>query len=497
MTAVRLALAVLLAAVMSCGDDRPRAARFTSSPGDVEAAWLARVGRGPAQTAAVCARGATDPIARALCRTPAPAIGGLADLYDALGLGAGANRRVAVATHSLGLSARTVSALNPRTIVFPHYSPLTEDGIAAAAFSRGEPFVEMVGYDATGNDFNFYLLAFEPECQSTGRGCEPRDLLTERVESGWVGWTLYADRDLEDTALDCGSCHRAQGPDRRRRLLMRQFDGPWMHWGDFRGITPPTTCTDGTGRPITVEVGLTTDGADLLAAIDGPLGRHGGVPVPELIAAPSGYDLSSFLFYASGIADGIGDVPCLTPYCVFAEPHPFPSQDVLCDWLQTGRGDREGGAWARYRAQVSARGLPVPFFGADLLDPTLRATVSADFANFVAQSAPDGDAFTRLAGLVSDDVARAIGYLPDHGAPAPELLATTCGRCHDGSADPGLARAGFDALALDRLDAAGARRVLDRVSLPRASPDRMPPLRSGDLPDWALTRISDFLRPRL
>ena len=55
-----------------------------TSPGDVEQVWLARVGTGPAQTTAVCARGAADPIARALCQSPAPALGGLADLYRAL-----------------------------------------------------------------------------------------------------------------------------------------------------------------------------------------------------------------------------------------------------------------------------------------------------------------------------------------------------------------------------------------------------------------------------
>jgi cytochrome c553 len=484
-----------------CGDGTAPASRFAVSPGDVEHAWLDRVGTGPAQTAVACGRGAGDPVARALCATPAPALGGLADLYRVLGVGPDSGGLAAVATHSLGLAARTVSALNPRVVVFPRYSPLDADRIAAAAFSRGEPFVELVGYDAAANDFNLYLLAFQPAC---GADCAAADLLTARLESGWQGWTLYADRDLEDTPLDCSSCHRPDGAGggavgaAPRRLLMRQIDGPWMHWGDFHGVTPPTVCTDASGANVQVDGTIAADGAELLVQVDGPDGRHGGVAVADLVAAPSGYDLSSFIYYAAGQARGTGDVPCVAPDCAFSEPDPFPSQQILCDRLLTGRADGAGGAWASYRAGMRARGLPVPYFDPDILDGTARAVVGADFATFVASrtAAPGDDAFTRLSGLIAPDAVRAIGFIPDDGAAADVLLQTMCARCHDGRADARLARSRFDATALDRLDAAGAAEVARRLSLPRASPDRMPPLRSGELPDAALARISDFLSAR-
>src|SRR5262249_954185 len=48
----------LAAAAAGCGDDRPAFVGFGVSPGDVERAWLERVGTGPAQTAAACGRGA-------------------------------------------------------------------------------------------------------------------------------------------------------------------------------------------------------------------------------------------------------------------------------------------------------------------------------------------------------------------------------------------------------------------------------------------------------
>ena len=99
-----------------------------------------------------------------------------------------------------------------------------------------------------------------------------------------------------------------------------------------------------------------------------------------------------------------------------------------------------------------------------------------------------------MSGLIAPDVARAIGFLPDEADAAPAILQKMCVRCHAANTAAPLARSRFNAAALDRLDAATAQKILDRISLPRTSPDLMPPLRAGELPPWAIDRIATFLR---
>jgi hypothetical protein len=257
------------------------------SPEDV---WLARIGVGPAQTSRVCAQGGTDRIATALCDKATPPIRGLGDLYRALRLDQQGERLVAVTTHSLGLSARTVSGLNPRVVVYQDISHkrrrVNYEEVVATTFARGEQLVELAALDPTTYEYNFYLLRFTQACNRTR--CTPEDLLTEKIESGWTDWTLYGERDVEDTPLDCASCHMPFGAGTHKMLLMRQEFDPWMHWSDFRGGDERTLCRtadfDGTvGKIVAVAEGL-----DLLRAVEGAGGRYAGVPVAELHAAESG-----------------------------------------------------------------------------------------------------------------------------------------------------------------------------------------------------------------
>jgi hypothetical protein len=450
-------------------------------------------GAGLSSTA--CALGANDPVAGALCASPLPTVRGLAELYRALHLETFLEQRLrAATTHSLGLSSRIVSAINPRVFVFSSFaSPSTQEEfidsghIAAVAFARGEQMVELVGYDPLARDFNFYLLKFEQACNRTR--CAPADLLSAKIETEWTGWTLYADRDLEDTPLDCLSCHRPDGASAPKRLLMRQLFDPWMHWSGFQDFFAKGQCDPARLPPDAGVPGDVVFQGEGIAGIERVVGTAGGsyagIPIDELSSAASGHDLSSFIVIAGTAIEGVG---FLEAQARRGEPHQFDSKQILCE-RAVGRFD----TWQRYRSELFERGLPVPHRGLDVLDSTKRAEATTDLAAFLSRNAAT-DAFELASGLMSAEAQEGCGFVPAETDDAPTILRRMCVRCHDSATEPRLRRARFNAEALDRLDPEKAATIWRRVTASRSSPELMPPLRAGELPSWAVTKIEAFLR---
>ncbi|HEY3500051.1 MAG TPA: hypothetical protein VGK73_35420 [Polyangiaceae bacterium] len=451
----------------------------TRSPDD---AWLVALGTGSEQTAKVCARGQRDRVTSALCGD-APSMGGLAELYAALGLADPEERDVAATTHSLGLAARAVSAANPRVFVFrADGTPLPWERFAVAAFSRGEQLVELVGLDPSTLDYNFYLLRFEQACNVTG--CTPEELLTERAESEWSGWTLYAESDLEDTPFDCVSCHQPFGPDTPKQLLMRQTASPWLHWGDFRGAYESRLCPE-TQWPAPGPW-IPGEGLELLLELEGAEGRYGAIPVRELADAPSGERFALFLTDAENTLRS-SRVPADYPYAQLD----FASTEALCERLATGSSP----TWERQRAESLARGLPVPYFAEDLLDPARRLELEEDRDGFLAEHETEAALDVAMT-LLGPEVATAVGFIPRETDTAAEILRQLCVRCHASSTPSHLLRARFDAAQLESIEPNVACEVRRRIALPQTAPDRMPPLRSGELPAWAVERVLEYLDER-
>ena len=479
-----VAVVVLVSAAGSIGCDRSKRV-VPQSPDDV---WLSRIGTGPAQTARVCGRGATDRVATVLCDKSTPPIRSLDDLYKALHLGRPGQRLVAATVNSLGLSARTVSSLNPRVLVFDDTSHLTEpinyERFVVAGFTRGEQLVELAGLDPATYEYTFYLFRFEQACNRSR--CTPEDLLTEKIESGWTSWTLYADHDLEDTPLDCLSCHLPFGKGTHKMLLMRQVTDPWMHWSDFRGGDERTLCPiqppDGSpGKRV-----VTAEGLDILRAIEGTAGRFAGVPAPELHGAESGKALAKFLVDAEQ-SIRISPYPPGYPY----EQVSFQTRETVCERFYTGTSP----TWDRQRRESLARGLPVPFYRPDVFEPSRRAEVLSDRAAFLRRHAPE-DAADVAASFIGPEIATEVGFLPREKDSAPELLRSMCVRCHATNTDARLKRARFnvEAIETDRVAPATFLAIKRRLSLPKRSPELMPPWRVGELPPWAIARIERYLR---
>lgn len=450
-----------------------------------EHVWLDRVGGGEAQNARVCARGAHDRVARVLCATPPPKISGLEELYRALELGAPEQRRLAAATHSLSLSGRTTSAANPRVIVVANNSivgGLSYEGVVATAFARGERLVELVALDPATYEYNFYLLRFTQACDASH--CSPEDSLSERIESGWIDWTLYVDSDLEDTPLDCLSCHRPFGGDTHKLLLMRQDLDPWMHWSDFR-VFDESLCPTSPPAGVTPKVIATSDGLDLLVSLAGEHGKYAGIPLKELLDTKSGDVLSDFLVDAENL---IVDSPL--------PPHPYAqlslrTRETLCERFYTGQSP----SWEADRLTSRARGQPFPYYEPEVLDAGAREELLSDPANFWA-ARTDSDPFELLTELLSPAVPAAVGFAPRDGDSAQEILQGMCARCHAADVAPTLSRSRFVADAAGAVDPKTFHEVKTRLSLPSTSPDVMPPRRAGVLPPWAVERVLGYLASR-
>lgn len=477
----RLICSGLALSALACGGGTTSAPAVQQSP---EEAWLAEIGTGAAQNQRVCARGARDRVALALCADDV-AVNSLGDLYRELGLGPEGARRMAVTTHSLSLAGRTVSAANPRVMLFTDTNapggPVPYDEIVATAFTRGQQLVELVGLDPATYDYNFYLLKFDQACN--GSRCTPEDLLGPRVESGWLDWTLYLDSDLEDTALNCLTCHRPFGADNPKQLLMRQVTDPWMHWGDFRG-GDESMCPTKPPEGATPQVVASADGLDLLRMLEGETGSYAGLPVAELHAASSGDAMSDFLVDAELLLSASPAPPHLYGQLAFS------TRETLCERFYTG----ESPTWDEERRTSQAGGFPFPYYAPDVLDEHRRSQLVAG-RQALWQREHERDSFELAASLLASDAAAAVGFVPRATDAASDILRGLCVRCHAASTDPSLARARFDAEA-EAITPATFDEVARRLALPHWSPQAMPPRLAGELPAWAVERVLGYLAER-
>jgi hypothetical protein len=459
-----------------------------------ESVWLNAIGVGTVQTAKVCMRGAADPIALALCASPAPQVRSLVDLHTALGIPEteaqqmnngnlddqdGAVRLIGMTANSASLVARSVSALNPRVVigVVPDRNAAADArrGHFAVGFARGEPFAELAGYDPSADRINFYLLAFTPQCGT--EQCAPVQLLTQAVEHEWQNWTLYQAEDLANTPLDCLSCHQPGGATEPRRFLMRQLRNPWMHWmpQEPRNID----CGDGgrDGADDTQVSYVTPTLFDTFRQARTGDARYAGLELATLARVRAGRQLESFIESFEGTMRNqqVG------------ETNEFPSRNVLSDSLCDNTQTR----WTTYRAPLQQGGRPVPFYLPDVLEPGKRDEAVLDYRAFLERQS-GRDEFEVLADLMSDQALQAVGFQPEAGMNAADILTEMCVRCHNDTTDPSLTRAKFNAQSLDRLSPEEARKAIERISLPSDSPTLMPPRRFGTLPAWAADSLRSY-----
>jgi len=414
--------------------------------GDLE---LSHMPSREAQYAKLCATQRGDPFFKRVCGGVRPNIPDLAGLLRLIGLGS--NRAFALTGNSTSLVAMSVSALNPRMIVFPRVTNMLDrpSELVAVGFVRGEQVVEVASRDAATGQPNFYLLRFEQACNY--KGCNLADLLTERIEHDWTAYSVYDERDLENTSFDCGACHRPGAYGTKKILRMQELVSPWMHWFPQRFLRRTDSDRILGGQFLEVH------GADA---------QYGGVSVATIehaVSEGSGAQLEAVIR-----AEGYGE-----------QPNPFDPR------IESEAADGGTSAtWlAQFQAALRGEAISVPYPRIDVTDPTKRAAATKSYRDVVRGAAPA--TLIDIRDVLSEDAKEKLGFVPQPGADGRAVLLQMCSRCHDGRGNPEINRAKFDVRKLDQMTRAQKDVAIARLQEPATSPGKMPPWRAARMTDAA------------
>jgi DNA-binding beta-propeller fold protein YncE len=479
-TATTVVLAALAVALAGCGSEPAGDAPSTQQGGSAGTSgtggsggsdWsalpavtfpdteLAALGMRERSYEALCSRGRGDAFSKALCGTGRrPDIRSMVELLSLAGLGE--ERAFALTANSTSLVSMSVSAINPRLLVFPRVgtdAPKLET-MTALGFVRGEQFVEIVSRDPLTQDLNFYLVAFEQSCSYAPAGCDLTSLLSEEVEHDWTAYSVYDQDDLERTSFDCLSCHQPGGRGTKRILRMQELASPWLHWFPQRFVQ--RTDSD---RVLGAQF---TEAHELDA-------QYGGIPVDVI---------------ANALDEGSGaQLEALVRVEGFAEqPNPFDAQ--IAAEMKSGSSP----TWqARFDAHLRGEAIAVPYPLLDVTDEAKRTAAVRSYLDVVRGSAPR-ETLVDTRQIFSDDAAAKLSFVPQPNAGGRTVLLQMCARCHDGRGNPALNKNRFDVRRLDELPREIKDLAIERIHA--TDGERMPPWRSGSLTPEAIQAATDELR---
>lgn len=423
---------------------------------------------GEEQQRRLCSRGRSDVVLDVFCRDELPEITGILQLRTVLGIDADTETyaQVFVATsHSTSLVSRSVSAINPRAIFMRRADEDNE--LLLLAYARGEQFSEMVVRDRNTGELQFYLFAFEQDCNA--RGCLPGDLLTEAAEVGWKSFNVYAEDDLENTPLDCRVCHQPDGPGSPKLLRMQELQPPWNHW--FYSFVPG-------GRAVI---------RDYLAAKEGEY--FAGLSSDDLALRSQPGALTSILFAAN-------EVP---------QPNEFVSNviedEVIASAAEKGGAQPEDNSvpgesptWrALYDAAKRGEAIAVPYHDVKVTDKDKLAAMTEAYLEYREGTRPR-EALPDITDVFPEDeelLAR-MGFATEPGMTGQEVLMQACAQCHNDRLDQSLSRARFN-VDLESMSREQKDRAIARLNLGLDHPSVMPPARFRHLSEEAKQQLIELL----
>lgn len=439
---------------------------------------------GDEQRERLCGRGHEDRLSKIFCSDAASSITGLQNLQKALGIAfqkAGlaetqnvtgnareGNPAFVFLGHTTSLTARMVSPVNPRVIVFkpPAHTArsanLTPDKFVkdpefvAMAFTRGEQIVELVNRDPTTGDLRFFVVRFEQACNDRPEGCTSWELFGPAIETDWKRVTIYDDTDLENTPADCNVCHQPNGHGSKRVLLMQAIRTPWTHF--FRRNR------EGGQK----QLHLYQQAHPKDETYGGIPGREVAYSDPALLQGlieNEGFMKQPITLHAEAIVQEIEDKGL--------EDNPVLSIAWQLEFKKALRGQSPG------------VGYPV----VDFTDADRMARASKAYqAVFAGRAGKDKAPY--LGDMHRPEVLFRVGLAPKPDSTGREILLNVCRRCHNPTRNPQLTRARFDVDKLMALPVKELARARDRLTLPIDSPKRMPPARFGHLSDEEIERVS-------
>ena len=327
-----------------------------------------------------------------------------------------------------------MTPLNPRAIFI---SPPSQLGqivplFTLMSFARGEPLVELIA--GQGDVLQFFVLRFNPACESQPSGCNFADLLTPAIESNWTGYTLYDDDTIKNTPLDCLACHQPRGPETTRFLRMQELRVPWNHWfaSNFT-ITPNNREEDFHAA----------HGMELYAGV-----------APDDIESPQ--ELQDFL-------SATGYDP---------QPNEYDSSTISSELGQSGTS----ATWqVIYERAVAGQQIPPPYYGVDQTDPAKVAAMSAAYQQVMAGTLDRAQLPDIRDTLLDSGFPRCL-YDPSRALMAG-ADGHICSRCHNSRLDQTQSRARFNIDKLDTLSRSEKDYAIARLKLSNDDTRKMPPPR--------------------
>jgi hypothetical protein len=421
---------------------------------------LGPLGAREARYARFCAAKRGDSFFKLICDDTRPNIPDLAALEKLVGLND--NRAFALTGNSTSLVAMNVSALNPRIILFPRVDDTLRrpKDLIALGFVRGEQFVEVVSRDSGTDELNFYLFNFEQDCnyRAASGGCDLASLLTEEIEHGWTAYSIYSEKDLENTSFDCQACHQPGGFGTKKILRMQELSSPWLHWFPQRFVQ--RTDSD---RVL---------GTQFIQVHDVDK-QYGGVPITTISNAldeGSGAQLEALVR-----AEGYGD-----------QPNAFDSRIVS----EAANGGTSTLWMSRFEVALRGDAIAVPYPRIDVTDEAKRVTASRSYADVASRIAPRASLIDTRE-VFSSDAMEKLSFVPQPGADGRAVVIQMCSRCHDGRASPEIGRSRFNVKNLDQMPRAEKDLAIARLQQPRET--RMPPWRVGRMtPDGLQAAITEL-----